>query len=144
MNCPKDQAELHADVYESDVTVEGCQFCGGVWLDDGELRRIEESSENDYSEELARMPELGYQAYELAQAKDGRSLQCPNCGGDMEALEYARCSQVLVDVCTKCSGVWLDEGELRSLEVFFERSRAESREIRHGFLASLRSLFSGR
>lgn len=141
MKCPRDQAELHAGVYESDVTVETCDECGGVFLDEGELQRIEEATEHDYSEELARMPDLGYQALELARAKDGRALDCPKCGAAMETLEYASCSQVLIDACTKCSSVWLDRGELQSLEVFFERSRADSKDLRHGFLSKLRSLF---
>lgn len=141
MKCPKDGTELQAKNYEADITVDSCDACGGMWLDDGELERIQEVKENDYSHELERMPDLGVGAYALAEAKTDRSLSCPKCGADMEVLEYARSSQVLIDTCTKCEGVWLDMGEVRELEVFFERARGEARGLRQEFFASLRSLF---
>jgi Zn-finger nucleic acid-binding protein len=141
MKCPIDQTELQAQSYEADIEVGACPSCGGMWLEKGELEAIEDVREHDYSEELARMPDLGYRAYELALQKGGRTLKCPKCGVEMESREYARCSQVMIDVCPSCHGIWLDKGELEALEVFFERSRYEAGEIRRGFLSSLRSLF---
>jgi Zn-finger nucleic acid-binding protein len=112
-----------------------------MWLDEGELERIEETHEHDYTEELARMPDLGYQAHELALQKSQRTIHCPKCAAELEAMEYARCSAVLIDACPKCRGIWLDKGELESLEVFFERARAQASDARRGFFASLTSLF---
>jgi len=37
---------------------------------------------------------------------------CPDCRIEMEVQRYYN---VAVDVCPACAGVWLDEGELRSL-----------------------------
>jgi Zn-finger nucleic acid-binding protein len=141
MKCPIDQTELRVQNYEADIDVGACPSCGGMWLEKGELEAIEDVREHDYTEELARMPDLGYRAYDFALAKGGRVLRCPKCARDMEAREYARCSQVMIDVCPSCHGIWLDKGELESLEVFFERSRFEAGEIRRGFLFSLRSVF---
>jgi len=36
-------------------------------------------------------------------------LRCPNCHSDLVELER---SEVLIDACPKCRGVWLDRGEL--------------------------------
>jgi Zn-finger nucleic acid-binding protein len=141
MKCPIDQTELRVQNYEADIEVGGCPSCGGIWLEKGELEAIENVREHDYAEELARMPDLGFNAYELALQKSGRTLMCPKCGAEMESREYARCSQVMIDVCPSCHGIWLDKGELEALEVFFERSRHEAGEIRRGFLFSLRSVF---
>ena len=137
MRCPIDNSELQSQTYEADLTVDACSECGGMWLDRGELEAIQETKERDYSDELSRMPDLGYNAYLLAQQKTGRSIQCPNCNVEMEAREYARCSQVMIDVCPQCHGIWLDKGEIESLEVFFERSTAKTGHIRRGFFESL-------
>lgn len=36
-------------------------------------------------------------------------LECPKCDGKLLETEY---ETVVIDVCDKCSGVWLDAGEL--------------------------------
>lgn len=36
-------------------------------------------------------------------------LQCPKCEGKLLETEY---ESIVIDVCNKCSGVWLDAGEL--------------------------------
>ncbi len=36
-------------------------------------------------------------------------LDCPKCDGHLLETEY---ENVTIDVCDKCSGVWLDAGEL--------------------------------
>ena len=43
----------------------------------------------------------------------------------MENRDYGYGSQVRVDVCISGCGVWLDEGELQSLEIFFEKAHQE-------------------
>lgn len=141
MRCPADGAQLTERRYEDDIRVDLCPACRGAWLDPGELEAIEEAHERDHAEELGRMVDLGYNAYELARQKSGRTLRCPRCGAEMEAREYARCSQVMIDVCPEDHGIWLDRGELEALEIFFERSRAETRALRRGFFRSLGSLF---
>jgi Zn-finger nucleic acid-binding protein len=142
MKCPVDGANLQSSIYEAEIQVGVCPDCGGAWLEQGELEAIQTCREHDYTEELARMPDLGFNAYELAQAKQGRRLTCPKCEVEMESREYARCSQVMIDACPQCHGIWLDKGELTALEVFFERSRFEARDIRRGFFKSLKLLLT--
>lgn len=139
MKCPLDTKELQPYTYEADIQVQACPSCNGMWLEPGDLEAIQEMVERDYSEELSRMPDLGYNAYELAQQKARRTLRCPRCAAEMESREYARCSQVMIDVCPQCHGIWLDRGEVEALEIFFERARPEAREIRRAFFASLRA-----
>ncbi len=142
MKCPIEEAELGLKVYEAEINVDSCPRCGGVWLEQGQLESIQETHDHEYIDELFNMEDLGYRAYELALQKQGRALKCPRCRRELETREYARCSQVMIDVCPECHGIWLDRGELESLEVFFERSRFAARDIRRGFFASLKLLFS--
>jgi Zn-finger nucleic acid-binding protein len=142
MQCPIDHTRLESKPYEADIEVGECPLCGGIWLERGELEAIEDSREHDYSEELARMPDLGYRAYDLALQKRDRHLVCSKCDTEMETREYARCSQVMIDVCPQCHGVWLDKGELEDLEIFYERSRHEAAGLRRGFLAGLKAMLT--
>ncbi len=50
-------------------------------------------------------------------------MDCPVCKNAMIALEL---SEVEIDYCTKCNGVWLDAGEL---EILFGNAQRASRLI---------------
>jgi hypothetical protein len=123
--------------WEADIVVDECVSCRGVWLDKGELERVQETLEGDYSQELGRINVVA-QAYELARQKAGADIRCPHCDGELFKKEYGYCSQILIDYCPRC-GIWLDKGELEALEKFFERESG----VRRGFSASLVSLFGG-
>ena len=45
---------------------------------------------------------------EAAETRD-LELQCPKCDGNLLETAY---EEIQIDVCDKCSGVWLDPGEL--------------------------------
>jgi len=141
MRCPCDAGELEKRLYEGDVEVDRCPVCEGMWLDKGELERIQESRAHDHTSELSRMPDLVGREYELARQKRQRPRNCPCCGEEMTAREYGYCSQVLIDVCPACGGLWLDKGETEALEIFFERCRIEATAMRRTFFGSLLALF---
>lgn len=136
MHCPVDQTELSQSKHEG-VTVDRCPTCQGLWLEKGELERIQASHEKDYSGELKAVPDYVSQAYAMARLSAEAQYACPKCGEAMEKREHGYCSQVMIDVCPACRGVWLHEGELTALELFFERSHVQTEEIRHGYFGSL-------
>lgn len=39
-------------------------------------------------------------------------LKCPRCGIDMEKLNK---NGVIIDICRKCNGMWLDDKEIDNL-----------------------------
>ncbi len=41
MECPRDHSVLKSGVYEGDVEVDVCPSCAGMWLDKGEIERLE-------------------------------------------------------------------------------------------------------
>ncbi|MCB1023653.1 MAG: zf-TFIIB domain-containing protein [Acidobacteria bacterium] len=45
---------------------------------------------------------------EIEETKD-LELECPKCDGTLLETAY---ENIVIDVCNKCSGVWLDAGEL--------------------------------
>ena len=142
MKCPRDGSALTEQQYEASVSVDACGMCGGVWLDRGELEAIQEHRDRDHARDLVRLPDL----LGAIGAHAGPTA-CPKCGTTMETGEYAHCSRVLVDVCPDGHGMWLDGGELRALEVFFEKAKDEANTEDEGlwamrsFWVSLRGLF---
>jgi Zn-finger nucleic acid-binding protein len=132
MLCPRDRGALINEQYEGDVLVDRCPSCDGVWLQRGELEAIQESLERDYSAELRGIDVVAL-AYERARQANRPDIACPSCGTALQAEEFGYCSQILVDRCGKCGGIWLDSGELKALERFFERETG----VRKGFFASL-------
>ena len=143
MLCPRDRSQLQSQIYEADIQVDRCASCRGVWLDATELERIQSTLENEYAAELGGLSSVA-RAYEMARQKPRADITCPKCGGAVSAREYGYCSQILVDTCADCGGVWLDSGELQALEQFFERERAHANApstgaLRRAFWGGLRN-----
>lgn len=139
--CPEDQTALVNTDYEGGVLVDKCPKCYGKWVEAKELQRIQTLKENDYSEELKSIPNYVQRAYIMAREKKGKQLSCPVCQSTLELREYGYSSQIIMDVCPSCQGIWLDNGELKALEIFFERARADSDLIRFDFFTDLLDIF---
>jgi Zn-finger nucleic acid-binding protein len=142
MNCPRCSVPLATKTYEADVAVDACPKCGGLWLERGELTRIAEVVERDYSDKLVEPDYTADESFELARQKSRPDIRCPKCGDETSKSECRWGSLVLMDVCASCGGMWLDRGEVQTLEIFFERMRQEEREdARRGLFAVLSRVF---
>ncbi|WNG40979.1 hypothetical protein F0U61_50265 [Archangium violaceum] len=107
MNCPRcDKVMLQTR--PEDVEAQQCPQCEGHWLEGEALRRLE-STVNVRLFEWRKLPSEEYQA---------RAVACPRCRprGIMKKVQSERDRHVLLDVCERCSGVWLDGGELRAIQ----------------------------
>jgi len=146
MKCPRDGTSLITEPVAGNAVIDRCPSCSGVWLDQRELELLQQQSDVP----AARLDDIDLigGAYELARQRARPEIACPRCSEPLAALEYAYCSQILIDRCIKCGGVWLDQGELEALERFFKREtrprerfwetlREASRIWRGGFLDDL-------
>lgn len=127
MKCPRDNSLLNPLRYEANIDIDYCPTCKGTWLDKGELEAIQKTVERDYSQLLnkSHLPDKVDAIYTKDKLKNFKSLSCPKCGGIMENRDYGYGSQVRIDSCIAGCGIWLDEGELQSLEIFFEKAHQE-------------------
>ncbi len=141
MNCPRCQNPLAAKAYEAGVEVGECPQCHGLWLDPGELDRIEQIAERDYDAVLSRPVDTVARSFEMSRQRALPLVKCPKCGAEMERRECHYSSGILVDQCPTGDGYWLDRAELEALEAFSERMRLEERrDEQRGFFATLRRL----
>lgn len=94
------------------LEVDSCPECFGIWFDREELK------------EFIQRPELAQRLSEGATgttvASAGERL-CPSC---RTALGETNLGEVSVDVCFRCRGIWLDQGELdRAVEQYRQGQR---------------------
>jgi len=94
-----------AALFVADIEVDGCPSCGGVWLDQGELRAL--ASDED---RLRALDECFVQRA-IPFSQDGEARLCPSCAIALRPIEYDAFRGVRLDNCPSCDGVWLDHGE---------------------------------
>jgi membrane associated rhomboid family serine protease len=94
------------------VEVDVCTHCGGLWLEKDELAKIISKNILNFSVDDAFVIE------DLGELLGKSKLNCPNCGIRLNiykllnVYETIKESDVEIDVCEKCSGIWLEKGEL--------------------------------
>ncbi len=118
MQCPACGREMAA-IQTGSVTVEACEGgCGGLWFDQLELRRFDESCEAA-SEALL---DIGMDP--AIRIDKEKRLHCPKCADIvMMRILYSPNCDVRVEHCPNCAGHWLEAGELRAIR---ERNTSEA------------------
>ncbi len=105
--CPSQLSEITAYGLKVDVCTESC---GGVWFDAGELERVDELHERVDSRVLRPLTN------QKVVVDRNRPKDCPRCAGKRLKIELEdSLSEVEIDICPGCEGVWLDFGELATL-----------------------------
>ena len=126
MKCPRDGSELATKVYEAKIEVDLCNECSGTWLDKGELEAIQSTIERDNRAELGKRKDTVIEGIDAVRQEKRGAIACPKCDAEMDVRPYGMGSQIVIDVCPKGCGVWLDKGELSALEKFFEERQQET------------------
>ncbi|MCA9671625.1 MAG: protein kinase [Myxococcales bacterium] len=110
-SCPRCRELLVPTSFAEDIEVDRCLSCRGIWLDFGEAGRLVASSLVGLKSELA--PQLP----SLLGARVGDSgVDCPNCGCELDTFELRAAPDTEVDRCGRCGGMWLDDGELATMQ----------------------------
>ncbi len=89
-----------------DLIVEQCNECGGLWLDAGELSNIIELGEF-YVNHLDNSKKIS--------VEKNRIRKCPKCDVILQPKKPEGTSDIKIDKCPDCKGIWLDRGELIKL-----------------------------
>lgn len=127
--CPRCGEPLHAVDVGSTPLLE-CPRCAGIWADNASLEAI--CADRDEQARVlgaAQMPPVSLTG---TVEKNIRYVPCPVCRKLMNRVNFARCSQVVVDVC-KSHGTWFDRDELRRIVEFIRAGGlqvAREKEVR--------------
>lgn len=74
-----------------------------------ELEERGQALENEYFHRKERELIEKMKAKLAAENAEATEMQCPRCDGKLVETDFEK---IKIDVCDKCSGVWLDAGEL--------------------------------
>src|SRR5437879_9204360 len=111
--CPRCRVSMESVVIGGSNLRE-CPRCEGIWADAVALEQICADREKQAAVLGMATPLPPPASGDLEQI---RYLPCPICRKLMNRVNFARCSQVVVDVC-KAHGTWFDKDELRRIVEF--------------------------
>jgi membrane associated rhomboid family serine protease/Zn-finger nucleic acid-binding protein len=122
MDCPYCQTELRT-YSNHHFTIDYCPACQGLWFDPGEMR--------DYIRVfLQNNPNLEKDKINLRQtvaridSLPEFSRSCPRCRVPMGKVNYSYDSNVIIDQCPKCCGVWVDRGEIQQIIRYIKQNQS--------------------
>ncbi|MFN7016976.1 MAG: zf-TFIIB domain-containing protein [Fimbriimonadales bacterium] len=115
--CPVCQIELKPQVHLG-VTIDVCPACAGIWFDEGELTRL-----NQLDDEILPRIDSLYQPQVTSYDPPWERL-CPNCREPLRSYNYLYTSNIRLDTCERCGGVWVDNGELEVMHRVLQDARA--------------------
>jgi len=102
-----------------DFTVDRCEKCSGIWLDQGERLKIMQHKD--------LIAGLDTGSAKVGEAMDTMTdIQCPRCGGAMDHVQHPEQKHIGFEVCSKCHGSFFDAGELSDLSEFTLLERMKS------------------
>ena len=116
-----------------DVQLDDCPQCGGIWFDDGELKKLKGVCD-----------QVTFHVLE-DQAKPNRTVisresevkLCPNCNQRLIPYRYLYSSDVLLDECDDCYGVWVQDGELEKMANYLETEEQKIDPSRREVIAAV-------
>ncbi|MFA6244524.1 MAG: rhomboid family intramembrane serine protease, partial [Candidatus Hydrogenedentales bacterium] len=114
MKCPTCGDALRRKRYH-DVIIDACEACKGLWFDERELGDFLQR----YVEEHADVPNASMRR-DSSPRRDALApeMQCPSCGVAMRETNYAYDSNVFVERCAQCGGIWTDKRGIRLLATY--------------------------
>lgn len=119
MNCPACEHVLE-EMQIAGLTLDRCPQCGGYWLDDGELFALAEGLGG-----LKAVSELDARSIFRRPIPPHKNPQrrCPRCRITLKNFNYCYNSNILLDRCPQCRGIWADAGELPAIASYVKGNR---------------------
>jgi membrane associated rhomboid family serine protease/Zn-finger nucleic acid-binding protein len=119
MRCPVCSIPLK-QVKTRSAVVDMCPRCKGIWFDAGELV--------DFVKPLSQSDKVSPEKIKLFKRRNVRPLYkfkeknrlCPRCGKKLQTFNYSCDSNVFLDRCSECGGIWADKGEATAIAAYLK------------------------
>ena len=125
MKCPVCQDAMLKEIKSGEVFIDLCPVCQGIWFDSGELIDVLTMLVNNKTLTIPPHPALKDSAPISANQVREKTHHCPRCHNDMSKYNYAYDSNVILDRCAHCRGIWADGGEVGMLVAFLNRIKGK-------------------
>jgi Zn-finger nucleic acid-binding protein len=104
------------------VEIDACAKCAGIFFDEGEVNQIRKQSPQSFEDLDARVqPESAPEAF-----KGDVVRKCPQCQTLMSQYRYLYSSPIMLDCCSDCGGVWIQNGELKAMAEYVKTCDQET------------------
>lgn len=113
-NCPLCKIPLDQALL-SNVGVDYCSRCYGLWFEEDELQEAK-----DQKDENLRWLDIDLWKDETKFRIERGQKICPTDRLPLYEVRYGD-SSVKLDVCNICHGIWLDRGEFKSIIVYLQK-----------------------
>ena len=135
MICPVCKKDMFVVEY-TQIELDYCYSCKGVWFDAGELELLLESGGlKDARQTLGdvmRLPEAH---------SSEKKRRCPICAKNMKKVFIGGETGVMIDACIHHDGLWFDGGEVAALiKIVSERSTVK-KETESEIMSFLKAVF---
>ncbi len=111
MQCPRDGTSL-ARITLAGIELDKCHKCDGIWCDPGEMERFRDARVADVEE----MVEQKYGDPAVEEGDVSGYMRCPACDdARLIGSRHTFLNPIRIDRCEKCTGLWLDDGELNAI-----------------------------
>jgi Zn-finger nucleic acid-binding protein len=138
MICPVCKKDMIVVEY-SNIELDYCLNCRGVWFDSDELELLLKSMNLDTPDLLP--------SHILASAEaktTEKKRRCPICRRKMKKTTIGEHPEILVDVCTRKDGIWFDGGEVTQLVKELAEKQPAGQEAQRKVMNFLGEVFKAR
>ncbi|MFB0525013.1 MAG: rhomboid family intramembrane serine protease [Phycisphaerae bacterium] len=119
MNCPFCSIKLRRVKVKSEV-LDICPRCKGIWFDSGEFV--------NFIRELTKSEDIRPETLRLFESRKINTLEtikeedkiCPHCELVMHRFNYCYDSNVFLDKCPRCHGIWTDAEEVLKIAQYMK------------------------
>lgn len=111
MICPRCNSNLSRKIVQT-CEVNCCMECDGIWVSKETFCRLANIISFDLKMEDNRKTGL-FKAREIKKSSEADLKKiCPQCKIGMRKYNFAYDSNIFLDKCSKCGGIWADVGEM--------------------------------
>jgi Zn-finger nucleic acid-binding protein len=103
---------------EIDFCTDGCK---GIWFDEGELKKVRTSETED---ETISEIQGQFVPKPKQEAINEDSKMCPRCNVELYRYNWDMKSDIFLDSCEQCNGMWVDAGELKGMNEYLKNMAA--------------------
>ncbi|MDD5738789.1 MAG: zf-TFIIB domain-containing protein [Candidatus Pacebacteria bacterium] len=128
MKCPTHQEQEMKKAMFYNTQVDYCPICLGVWFTEDELRQAK-----DQKDKTLQWLDVDLWSEATKFQVEKTPKVCPVDSVPLYQVNYNH-SNIKVDICDFCRGVWLDRGEFKKIINYLQGKKVD--EILHHYLKS--------
>lgn len=119
MYCPVCRQKLKNIIYKGQ-SINVCPYCRGMWLDKGELQQVlDQLISGDDPPDHDINPDTVSESVSPFRKLNSKRI-CPRCAQPLITVKCIYASNIFLDKCAFCRGVWADKGEVKEIASYIK------------------------